>query len=149
MRTNPRKPLRKRYAMARHSLGIAQTPKSFKLLLLAALAASIEGRCPAFLQSRREGAHLPLLWLDLNEWVDFHFFSEAIQEGWIQALHYYYGRQPAAELIWQHWTRMDEEWRLRKPVAYPTFDQWQEHVAALHLNYARKSLRRRLFVGAA
>ena len=27
---------------------------------------------------------------------------------------------------------MDEEWRLRKPVAYPTFDQWQEHVAALH-----------------
>lgn len=96
------------------------------------LAAAIEGRCPAFLQSRREGAHLPSLWLDLNEWVDFHFFSEAIQEGWIQALHYYYGRQPAAELIWQHWTRMDEEWRLRKPVAYPTFDHWQEQVGALH-----------------
>ena len=95
------------------------------------LATAIEDRCPAFLQSRRTGADLPSLWLDLNEWVDFHFFSESIQGGWIQALHYYYGRQPAAELIWQHWTRMEEAWRARKPVEYPTFDQWQEEIAVL------------------
>lgn len=94
------------------------------------LAAAIEDRCPAFLQSRREGADLASLWFDLNQWIDFHFFSEAIQGGWIHALHYYCGRQPVAELVWQHWTRMDDEWRSRKPTQYPTFDQWQHEVAA-------------------
>lgn len=94
------------------------------------LAAAIEERCPAFLQSRRTGADLPSLWLDLNEWVDFHYFSEAVQSGWIQALHYYYGRQPAAELIWQQWARMDEQWLSRKPAEYSAFNQWQEQIAA-------------------
>ena len=94
------------------------------------LAAAIENRCPAFLRSRRAGADLSSLWLDLNQWVDFHHFGEAIRDGWIQALHYYWGRQPAADLVWQHWTRMEEEWRVRKPVKYPTFDQWQQQVAA-------------------
>ena len=93
------------------------------------LAAVIEERCPAFLQSRRTGSELESLWLDLGGWVDFHFFSEAMQGGWIQALHYYYGRQPASERIWQHWTRMDEEWRMQKPTVYPTFDQWQLEIA--------------------
>lgn len=94
------------------------------------LAAAIEHRCPAFLQSLRTGTDLQSLWLDLDEWVDFHFFSEAIHGGWIQALHYYYGRQPIGEFIWQHWTRMEEEWRARKPAEYPTFDQWQAQIAA-------------------
>jgi len=57
------------------------------------------------------------------------FFPEAMQGGWIQALHYYYGRQQASQRIWQHWTRMDEEWRMQKPAVYPTFDQWQREIA--------------------
>lgn len=93
------------------------------------LAAVIEDRCPAFLQSRRTGSAVESLWLDLSGWVDFHFFPEAMQGGWIQALHYYYGRQQASERIWQHWTRMDGEWRMRRPAIYPTFDQWQQEIA--------------------
>ncbi len=95
------------------------------------LAVVIEKRCPAFLQSRQSGAAPTSLWLDLRQWVDFHYFDEAIQGGWIQALHYYYGRQPAAERTWQHWTRMNEEWKSRKPVQYPTFDQWQQEATGV------------------
>ena len=93
------------------------------------LAAVIEDSCPAFLQSRRTGTDLESLWLDLGAWVDFHFFPKAIDGGWIQAIHYYSGRQPASERIWQHWTRMDEEWRMQRPSRYPTFDQWQQEIA--------------------
>jgi hypothetical protein len=93
------------------------------------LATTIEDHCPAFLQSRRGCAELPSLWLDLNEWIDFHFFSAAIQGGWIQALHYYYGRQPIAEAIWQQWTQMNAQWQVQRPEPYPTFEQWQMPLA--------------------
>lgn len=94
------------------------------------LAAAIEGRCPAFLQSRHTDADLESLWLELSQWVDFHFFSEAIQGGWIQALHYYSGRQLVSERIWQHWTHVDADWKNEKPAVYPTFDRWQQEIAS-------------------
>ena len=92
------------------------------------LVAVIEERCPAFLQSRRTAGGLESLWLDLNEWVDHHFFAEAARDGWIQALRYYYGRQDSSERAWRHWTNMTDEWRTRRPDHYPTFELWHKSI---------------------
>ena len=94
------------------------------------LVAVIEERCPAFLQSRRTAGGLESLWLDLNEWVDHHFFAEAARGGWIQAQRYYCGRLPASERAWLHWTHVDDEWRAQKPLQYPTFEEWRAAIEA-------------------
>ena len=88
------------------------------------LAAALQERCPSFLESRREGGDLESLWIDLSEWIDNHFLGDAQRSGWIQALHYYSGRTAESEKVWQHWTRLDVEWRLQRPSAYPGFEQW-------------------------
>lgn len=88
------------------------------------LAAALQERCPNFLESRRDGGDLESLWIDLSEWIDNHFFGDAQRGGWIQALHYYSGRTAESENVWQHWTRLDAEWRSHRPSAYPGFEQW-------------------------
>ena len=95
------------------------------------LVSVIEERCPAFLQSRRAAAGLDSLWLDLNGWIDHHFFAEAVHSDWIQALHYYCGRLPASERTWQYWTRMVDEWRANRPTRYPTFGEWHSKIEAV------------------
>lgn len=84
----------------------------------------IEQRCPGFLNSRPEQSDLSALWLDLSAWVDQHQFTAAREGGWLEAVHYYSGRDPCAERIWDHWTRTESEWRARTPEAYPPFDNW-------------------------
>ena len=98
------------------------------------LASAIEERCPAFLQSRASPANLDSLWLDLNDWIDHHFFADAVRNHWIQALHFYYGRQDASERLWQHWAKVIVEWRAHRPVRYPTFEQWPESAAVASLS---------------
>ena len=90
------------------------------------LAAALHERCPSFLESRRDGGDLESLWLDLSEWIDNHFFGDAQRGGWIRALHYYSGRTTESERVWQHWTRLDAEWRLQRPSVYPAFEQWHQ-----------------------
>ena len=77
-------------------------------------------------RSRREGGDLESLWIDLSEWIDNHFFGDAQRGGWIRALHYYSGRTTESERVWQHWTRLDAEWRLQRPSVYPAFEQWHQ-----------------------
>ena len=84
----------------------------------------IEQRCPGFLNSRPERSDPNALWLDLSEWVDQHEFRTASEGGWLEALHYYSGRDPRAERIWDHRTRTETEWGARTPEAYPPFDSW-------------------------
>ncbi|MEZ5399226.1 MAG: hypothetical protein R2729_06115 [Bryobacteraceae bacterium] len=84
----------------------------------------IEQRCPGFLDSRSERSDLNALWLDLSTWVDQQQFRAAGEGGWLEALHYYSGRDPRTERIWDHWTRTETEWGARTPEAYPPFDSW-------------------------
>lgn len=93
------------------------------------LADTIENRCPAFLQSRCESIGVDSIWADLGAWIDNHYFSDAVEQGWIKALHYYSGRLPESERLWAHWTRVDEEWRRERPSQYPSFEQWKKDVS--------------------
>ena len=61
--------------------------------------------------------------------------------GWIQALHYFSGRTAESEKVWQHWTRLDAEWRLQRPSVYPAFEQWhQDAVGAIKSTDERTAL---------
>jgi hypothetical protein len=93
------------------------------------LRATLDERCPGFLEGRKNPEDLGSIWLDLCTWIDDHVFAGAGKESWIDALHYYSGRDPRSEKVWSHWTRNNEVWRDQEPPQYPTFDEW--HQAAL------------------
>ena len=90
------------------------------------LREAIDQRCPGFLASGSEKADLDSLWLDLSTWIDEHVFTPARAAGWIEALHYYSGRDPRSEQIWQCWECTESAWRKQKPLRYPTADEWHQ-----------------------
>jgi hypothetical protein len=85
----------------------------------------IDQRCPGFVANRPKPSDYDSIWVDLSAWVDEHFFSAAHQGSWLDALHFYAGRDPLSEQVWSHWTRVESAWRARRPQAYPSFEEWQ------------------------
>lgn len=92
------------------------------------LKPSIDHRCPGFLDGRKNVAGHESIWLDLSAWVDNHVFTAARDGGWLDALHYYSGRDPRSEQIWGQWTRSEAEWRNGRPAGYPPFEEWYREV---------------------
>lgn len=86
----------------------------------------LDHRCPGFLESRPRPANPDSIWLDLSGWVDDHFFRAARDGGWLDALHYYSGRCPRSERVWEQWTRAESAWRNSRPPAYPSFEEWHQ-----------------------
>lgn len=92
------------------------------------LRRAIDQRCPGFLEGRSNADNLDSLWLDLSTWIDEHDFTAARRGSWIEALHYYSGRDPRSEQIWQYWERHEAAWREQKRALYPTADEWRQDV---------------------
>ncbi len=90
------------------------------------LGKCIDQRCPGMLDDRRESSDYNSIWLEISEWVDAHQFGGARDGGWLDALHYYSGRDPRSELVWGHWITVDSAWRQRRPKEYPSFEEWQQ-----------------------
>lgn len=90
------------------------------------LGKCIDQRCPGILDDRRKSPDYNLIWIEISDWVDGHQFDSARDGGWLDALHYYSGRDPRSELVWGHWTRVDSAWRQRRPKEYPSFEEWQQ-----------------------
>lgn len=90
------------------------------------LSEAIDQRCPGFLEGRSGADNLESLWLDLSAWIDERVFAIARAGGWIEALHYYSGRDPRSEQIWQCWEHTEASWREQKPPCYPTADEWHQ-----------------------
>lgn len=86
----------------------------------------LDHRCPGFLESRPRPANHNSIWLDLSGWVDDHFFPAARDGGWLDALHYYSGRCPQSERVWEQWTRAEAAWSNSRPPAYPSFEEWRQ-----------------------
>ena len=92
------------------------------------LKESVDQRCPGLFEDQRRSGRHDSLWLDISAWTDDRVFTDARDGGWLEALHYYSGRNPLSEQIWRHWEHTESEWRTRKPERYPTFDEWQMEV---------------------
>jgi hypothetical protein len=88
------------------------------------LKESVDQRCPGLLEDQRRSGH-DSLWLDIAAWADDRVFAGARDGGWLEALHYYSGRNPLSERIWRQWEHTESEWQTRRPERYPTFDEWQ------------------------
>ena len=84
----------------------------------------IDQRCPGFIEGRSNVDDLQSLWQDLSTWIDEHVFATAHAGGWIDALHYYSGRDARSEQIWQCWERNETAWLEQKPQRYPTAEEW-------------------------
>ncbi|MCU1257383.1 MAG: hypothetical protein JWO80_268 [Bryobacterales bacterium] len=91
--------------------------------------AILDERCPGFLEymERYEKAHpeeRPFLWLRLITWIDEHVFASPKAESWRHALGYYAARDPLMARLEKYWARCDEEWKIQKPEALPSFEIW-------------------------
>jgi len=94
-------------------------------VLPAWLRKDIDERCPGFVANRLKPSDCDSIWVDLSAWVDEHSFSAAREGGWLDALHFYSGRNPLSEQVWSQWTRVESAWRTCRPRAYPSFEEWQ------------------------
>jgi len=90
------------------------------------LRGQLDHRCPGFLESRPRSATPDSIWLDLSGWVDDHFLQAARDGGWLDALHYYSGKCPLSERVWEQWTRAESAWTNSRPPAYPSFEEWHQ-----------------------
>ena len=84
----------------------------------------INYRCPGFLSARQNAVDSDSTWLDLSAWIDDKFFAAARDGGWLDALHYYSGRDRRSEQVWRQWEQAESTWRHCKQEAYPAFEEW-------------------------
>ena len=84
----------------------------------------LDTRCPGFLPSRSSDTPTDDLWTDILEWANFHRIPAAQAGGWMEAAHYYAGRDPKSNLYWQHWEQGSGQ--TRESCASPCpFEQWK------------------------
>lgn len=84
----------------------------------------IDTRCPGFFSSQSSDASMDDLWTDILEWANFHRISAAQAGGWMEAAHYYAGRDPRSELYWRHWEQSSGQTSEFCGTPCP-FEQWK------------------------
>ena len=98
--------------------------------LPAQISRILEERCPGFLahEKRCRESHpkqlspLPLL---LLEWIHDRVFAQAKQDGWLDALIFFSVRKPYSERTWAYWEHCENEWKRKRPIRYPNFNEWR------------------------
>src|SRR5690606_10405104 len=117
--------------------------RSFALWVRAILAAegtmpswlvdAIEQRCPGLLNPGQEQPDSEAMWLAISACTEEHVFNAARVAGWIEALHFYSGRDSRSEAVWEAWDRATSEWQHSRPSTYPRFEQWhREALQSVH-----------------
>ena len=95
------------------------------------LAETINKRCPGFLRfAEEQPANDPRnpssLWSRLERWINERVFAKPRREGWMDAVGYYAVRDLAALRDEAYWYYCDDQRKLSKPAAYPSFRQWRK-----------------------
>jgi hypothetical protein len=99
----------------------------------------LETRIPGFLArvqpemrtALKQDALGDCLWNLVGTWVTVNVFLEPKLQGWLEAVPYFLSMSLAYVKAWAHWERVNEEWRAKLPAEWPTFEQWQDDVAAV------------------
>jgi hypothetical protein len=89
---------------------------------------SLQSRCPAFVECKRERKNNAPVWNSLEEWIADHSFAKAKAEGWFDALMYYAYKDLRTEQAWTSWERTKADWRHTPPASWPTFEEWMVEV---------------------
>ena len=98
-------------------------------LVPASIHGTLQERCPGFLEYERkcrethpkQTSPLPLL---LLEWIHDRVFAHAKQESWLDALTFFAVRDPYSQCTWAYWEHCEEEWKLKPPTSYASFEEW-------------------------
>jgi len=96
----------------------------------------LESRIPGFLARVREELDSAdevgeRLWNLVGTWIATHVLLQPKVEGWLNAVNFYSSRTMTYMKAWEHWERMTREWRTNPPAEWPSYERWQNDVAAV------------------
>ncbi len=98
--------------------------------LPAEVAGELERRCAGFLEAhkksrKRDSASVSQTWQQLMLWIGDHFFREARNGSWFDAILIQADSHPRTIRTREYADHCDELWSASLPVPYPTFEDWR------------------------
>src|SRR6516165_10645796 len=96
----------------------------------------LETRIPGFLARVREELESAdevgeRAWNLVGAWIDTHVLLQPKMEGWLNAVNFYSSRTMTCMKAWAHCERMSDEWKANPPERWPSYERWQNDVAAV------------------
>jgi len=96
----------------------------------------LESRIPGFLTRVRDELESadPVgerLWNLVGAWITTNVLLKPKVEGWLNAVNFYSSRTMTYMKAWAHWERMSDEWSANPPEQWPSYERWQNDVAAV------------------
>jgi hypothetical protein len=90
-------------------------------------------RCPGFIEydAPRRKTDPPVRtasWLRLVDWINGHFFSDAMRQGWLNAVRYYAQLHPHWLRVIRYSARWRRDWEEGRIKAYPSLTEWRQAV---------------------
>jgi hypothetical protein len=93
------------------------------------LSGELDARCPGFAEFNNEervaDRRIPQDWHRLMHWIGDHFFQEAKQEGWYDAILISARNHPRAIRTMEYCNHCEQVWGPELPVPYPSFEVWR------------------------
>ena len=84
------------------------------------LARVVAGRCPGIESQKGEK-----LWKCLDTWKHETLFAKPNREGWMRGVSFFAVRELAYARNWAYWAYCEQQWSVRRPASYPSFDEWR------------------------
>ena len=84
------------------------------------LARVVAGRCPGIESQKGEK-----LWKCLDTWKHETLFAKPNREGWMRGVSFFAVRELAYARNWAYWAYCEQQWSVRRPASYPSFDDWR------------------------
>ena len=99
------------------------------------VVSELERRCPGFLDGIIEGRQhasrgASQRWQELMLWIADHFFQDAKNEGWFDAIFLQARSHPRAIRTMEYADHCDEVWSSQTPEPYPSFEDWRRDADA-------------------
>jgi hypothetical protein len=86
----------------------------------------LDARCPGFLSREATGTARIDGWSRLMVWISDHFFEEAKEQGWYEAIVISARMHPRAIRTMEYADHCDECWKGGVPLPYPPFETWRK-----------------------
>ena len=65
------------------------------------------------------------LWKCLDTWKHKTIFAKPNREGWMRGVSFFAVRDLAYARNWAYWGYCEQQWSVRRPASYPSFDEWK------------------------
>lgn len=76
--------------------------------------------------NKRRRTTLITIWQELSQWVRQNIFSDAVREGWLEAIHRPFDDDLIYTRLAAYADYCRERWQRRRPVLYPSLNEWRK-----------------------